>query len=249
MGLRSTPAAGTALGRDGGEETIPLGDTPVLLVSTAREPAGLTYVSVHENEHTAVTAVRQFVARRGGRVVELRAQRHRLVTFSRAGVHYTFDPNRIFTPAGVEKTLRRYGPYTPLAHADVARLATALFDRIRSGLLPPLVAVHNNSEGALSVESYRPGGSLETEAAEVWVNRAMDPDDFLLVTERGLFDRLRTLEFNVVLQSATPSDDGSLSVYCQGRLPYVNVEAQFGHLAEQIRMLEAVHVLGASRAR
>lgn len=248
MGFRSPPAAGSATGRGGGEETILLGDTPVRVVSTAPEPAGLTYVSVHENEQTAVTAARQLVDRRGGRMVELRAQRHRLVTFSRAGVRYTFDPNRIFTTAGVEKTLRRYGPYTKLAHADVARLAAALLDCIRSGLVPPLVAVHNNGAGALSVESYR-SGPLETEAAEVWVNRMMDPDDFFLVTERGLFDRLRALEFNVVLQSATPSDDGSLSVYCQGRLPYVNVEAEFGHLAEQTRMLEAVHMLGATRAR
>jgi hypothetical protein len=237
--------AGLAV-RDGRDVIVALGDTPVYLVETVGEPPRPTYLSLHENEQTAVVAARRIVERLGGRLVELRAQRKRLVSFMLGPVRYAFDPNRIFTDGGIAKTLRRYGKYTSEAHAAVGKLAAAILDLAVEGPDALLVAVHNNSAGALSVESYRPGGPLQSEAAQVVTSRAHAPDDFFLVTEPSLFERLRALSFNVVLQSPLPTDDGSLSVYCQGRLPYVNVEARFGHLAEQVRMLEAVHSLLAA---
>ena len=82
----------------------------------------------------------------------------------------------------------------------------------------------------------------------MWVSPAADPDDFVLVTERSI-SRLRALQFNAVLQAARPTVDGSLSVYCQGRALYVSVGAEFGHGAEQVRMLEAVRVLAITGAR
>ena len=227
--------------REGGDDVVALGDTWVHLVDSVGSREGPTYLSLHENEQTAVAAARQVAERHGGRLMELRAQRKRLVTFMLAGTHYAFDPNRIFTSGGIARTLRRYGPYSPNAHAAVGQLAAAILARAAGRADAPLVAVHNNTAGDLSIASYRPGGTLHSEAAQVATSPARDPDDFFLVTESHVFERLRALSFNVALQSPTATDDGSLSVYCQGRLPYVNVEARFGHFAEQVRMLEAVH--------
>ena len=66
--------ARAASGRRRSDDTISLGDTRVHLVTMAREPTGLTYLGLQENEQTAVTAARQLIDRRGGRLVELRAQ-------------------------------------------------------------------------------------------------------------------------------------------------------------------------------
>jgi hypothetical protein len=72
----------------------------------------------------------------------------------------------------------------------------------------------------------------------------MDRSDFFVATEPWIFDFLRGRRFSAVLQAGAPSDDGSLSVYCaRQRIPYINVEARFGHLAEQVRMLEALQEL------
>ncbi len=79
-------------------------------------------------------------------------------------------------------------------------------------------------------------------AARVHLEPGRDADDFFFVTDPGWFDRLAALGFNVVLQDNTGvTDDGSLSVLA-GRLgiPYVNVEAQHGHVKTQRRMLEAL---------
>ena len=105
------------------------------------------------------------------------------MTFTLAGA--TFDPNGIFTPPGIEKTLRRYGPHTTPAHDAVARLATLLIDRALPGALSPLVAVHNNGDRGLSVTSYRATGRSPPRPP-MWVSPAADPDDFVLVTERSI---------------------------------------------------------------
>ena len=241
--------AGTAQLAGATDLLVQLGDASVRLLSSAPASAGLTYVSVHENEQTAVTAARQLIARRGGRLLELRAQRQRLVSFGIEGVRYTFDPNRIFTAPGIEKTLRRYGPYTQAAHNAVAHLAEVIIEQVQRNLTPPIVAVHNNGAGSLSVQSYQRGGPLQAEVTEVSVHPQRDPDDFFLATERSLYERLHKLQFNVVLQSPRATDDGSLSVFCQQRgVPYLNVEAEYGHLAEQVRMLEAVLAVVGDRA-
>ena len=239
--LTADALAGAALSRDADVLTVQLGDVLVQIVTTERAPVGLTFVSVHENEQSAVTAAQRAIVRHGGRLVELRAQRKRLVSFKLREIPHTFDPNRMFTDGGVERSLRRYGPYSRLAHDAVTQLGKRLVAHIRNNFTPPLVAVHNNTDGALSVESYRKGSRLQGEAARVAINPKLDPDDFFLVTDRAIFDRLATAGFNVVLQSAQPTDDGSMSVFCRySGIPYLNVEAEFEHLSEQSRMLDAV---------
>jgi hypothetical protein len=239
------PCVRAAAPTQDGANTVHLGDTAVELATThfrgnGTRLTGPTFVSVHENEQTAVKAVRRLLARRHGRLIELRARRTRLVTFELEGARYIFDPNRIYTDAGIEKTLRRYGPYRPAAHDLIAQLREALLALLRGQTLPLLIALHNNGGGDYSIRSYQRGGEYAANAADIAINRTHYGGDLLLVTDRAAFEFLRDARFNVVLQSSRPVDDGSLSVYCQQHgVPYINVEARHGHLSEQSLMLEA----------
>jgi D-alanyl-D-alanine dipeptidase len=108
--------------------------------------------------------------------------------------------------------------------------------------LSAVIALHNNSEANYAATNYMKGQELAKEAAEVRMVRDQDPDDFFFVTEKWIFDGLCETKFNVVLQdNRRMTDDGSLSVYCgQHRISYVNVEAQHGHVNQQVEMLRAV---------
>lgn len=59
------------------------------------------------------------------------------------------------------------------------------------------------------------------------------------VTDHKILHALIVGQYNVVLQAnETMTDDGSLSVYCAKLgIPYVNVEAQYGHIWLQMYML------------
>ena len=216
-----------------------LGDSTVRIVTTETSSSGLTFLSLHENEQTSVTAARQIVGRHGGRLIEVRQQQQRLLSFSVSQGRYRVDPNRIFTDTGIERSLRLYGLYSPRAQEAVIRFREELLAKLLKGQPRIIIAVHNN-EG-LSTDSYRTGGRFEKEAANVAVNPKLYKSDFFLVWDDSLFNRLQAAGFNVVLQSRTPSDDGSLSVYCQkNQVPYANVECGHGHLEEQTRMTDAL---------
>ena len=204
--------------------------------------SGLRYLNLHENEQTSVEAARALLRHQPGTLIELLAGGGRLVTFRAGWRPFAFDPNRIFSDAGLRATLRQHGSDTPLARAAVQGLRDAVLALLAPEPLGlPVVALHNNAAGRYSVQAYAAGGAHAADAQAHAVNPAVSPQDFFLVTRRALFDGLRARGFNVVLQSEHPWDDGSLAVWFQqqGRA-YVNVEALHGHAAQQQRMLAAV---------
>lgn len=221
-------------------ERIVIGDTPVQLLVEDYPLPGVTYVHLHENETTAAEAAAHVVRPAGGRLVRVRAQGTRFVSFMAAGKRYTFDPNRIFTPAGVARTLRHHGTDGPIARAQV----TAFGERVLRTITAPtprlVIAPHNNSAGAYSIRSYISGAPLARDAAQIHLSRSMNPDDFCVVTDVALFEGLKGHDVNVALQDLERvDDDGSLAVYCQRYgLRYVNVEARYGRFREQVALLE-----------
>ena len=234
------------LGAGGGvpESERLVGDLPVRLATEGRETAGLVYCNLHENERTSVAAARAVLGECAGRLFMLRAQGRRLITFTLDGQTYTFDPNRIFSLLGIERTLRLYGRSSERARAAVGALAAWWLEQTGLARASLVVALHNNGPGAYSIRSYAGHGAEHRMAAAVYENGRGQPDDFLLVTERRFFDHLRSRGFNVVQQvnATAATDDGSLAVYCgRARIPYVNVEAAFGHFNEQVAMLREVH--------
>ena len=241
MSMTSPLPGVKAAGKVSDDVHIDVGDSVVRLSTEVFGSGGLHYINVHENEAVSVKAARAVLSTRAGLLTELKCQRTRLISFKAGGVKYTFDPNRIFTDKGIEATFRKYGPYSMGAHLRAAAVA----DAIRAILTPsqglPVIALHNNTPGDYSVLEYQAPGPEAENAARVAINPSLSPDDFFVVTDPAVFARLEAGKFNVVLQSSTPVDDGSLSVWFQqqGR-SYINVEAQQSHLVEQQRMLEFV---------
>lgn len=223
-------------------------------IHTADRP-GPAFLVLHADEQTAVQAGREAIRARGGRLIEIVAQGGRYVRFEMDGETWRFDPNRIFTEAGAEATLRaRSGSASPEilgeALAEVRRFATAVLDAYRSerGLpshVPvdfPIITLHNNTEGDYSAASYLPDGDHAEDAIAVHLPDEADPDDFFFVTDPAIYDGLVAEGFTVVLQdNAQAADDGSLSVWASRQgIPYVNVEAEHGHRERQIAMLEGL---------
>lgn len=220
--------------------TVTLGADSVAVVTHAADRPGPTYINVHDDENTSVEAGLDVIRRRGGRVIELQHADRRNIVFTLDGTTYEFDPNRMFTDVGAETTLRQNGPFSDSAFAVVRRFADELIEAYDLAALSVVVTLHNNKEGDYSAKSYATGGEYEADAADVFIVEDSDPDDFFFVTDRGFFENLKKGGFNVVLQdNDRATDDGSLSVFCgQHGIPYVNVEAQRGHLEAQIRMLD-----------
>lgn len=220
-------------------QPVQLGDARVSITVHETGAPGLTFVNMHDDENTAVEAARQAIRQHGGRLVELQHEGTRNLSFALEGTTYTVDPNRIFTDAGAEATLRDLGPYSDAALAATRRFAGSFLDAIDLQSAGVVVTAHNNTEGRYSARSYTAGGEYKSEARAAHLAPGTDPDDFFFVTDEPIYDALRRGSYSVVLQdNAGMTDDGSLSVYSgQQGLPYVNVEAQHGHLEAQVDMM------------
>ena len=90
-----------------------------------------------------------------------------------------------------------------------------------------VIALHNNTPGSFTIKSYAPGGSYGGDAgAPPFSTPSMDPDDFVLVTRREDFEKLRALGVNTVFENIQ-RDNGGLSLIAhQQGLQYFNVEVQ-----------------------
>lgn len=228
-----------------------LGDTEIAFAVHAAEGDGPAFLVLHDNEDTAVEAGLETIRSRGGRLVEVRTGGRRLVEFELGGRTWRFDPNRVFTGAGAEATLRSHsGDASPAALAEARRFADAVLAAYGAASLPLLATLHNNTEGEYSALSYAPGGDHAQDAAALHLPPGADPDNFFFVTDRGLYDALAAAGFAVVLQdNERAADDGSLSVWAaRSGVPYVNVEARHGDRERQIEMLDAlVRILADAR--
>ena len=127
-----------------------IGETPVNLNVYRRGESGkIVYVNMHDDENTAVEAIKTFLADKDGYFVELKAQGNRFVSFRLNQSEYKFDPNRIFTNAGIEKTTAPSG--------EIQRFVDTLFTFLFLKDVRTIVALHNNSEGSFSAQSYAVG--------------------------------------------------------------------------------------------
>ena len=180
----------------------------------------------------------------GGCAVELKYGLVRNIDFLDDLKEFSFDPNRMFTDDGAYLGLAKdSGPLIPDSLPDkVRKLGDEVLKFIHADSLGVIIALHNNYEGGFSIFSYIKGNYLENTASDVFINPDMDPDNFVFVTDRRFFDFLKERQINVVLQSLTAPDDGSLSIYSmRANIPYANIEAQHGHFDENYRMIIQVN--------
>ncbi|MGB3543615.1 hypothetical protein [Rubrivirga sp.] len=208
-------------------------------------------VNLHDNESTSVDAALEVAAETGGVVVELQHTGDRNIQFDAGGMAVGADPNRIFTDAGRQRTLDALtdGPGADRGIEPVTALADHVLTQTGLEDAAVVVTLHNNTDERYSAASYLAGAEYASDAAAVSIEDGSDSDDFFFVTDRELYDALVGRGFNAVLQdNAAATDDGSLSVWAaQNERPYVNVEAQHGHRAEQARMIRALVEVLAER--
>jgi D-alanyl-D-alanine dipeptidase len=241
-------SASAARAEEAQTEIRPLrvGEATVEVVSKrggdGRSPIRWLLVNLHDDENTSVDAAERILADYPCRLVELKHSGERHVVFTIDGAEFGCDPNRIFTPAGVRATLEKISSRNDAAEQEVLRFGQSLIEHYRLNQAQAVIALHNNMDQRYAATSYVKGQAYETDAESVHLQPGKDADDFYFVTERRFFDALTKRGFNAVLQNnQSVTDDGSLSVYCaQHDVPYVNVEAQHGHLDVQVSMLQAL---------
>ncbi|HRN48018.1 MAG TPA: hypothetical protein PK110_02255 [Niabella sp.] len=218
-----------------------LGKNECKLIISGNDSASLVFVSLHENENTAIDA---FVLADSGfsnyTLIQLKQNGERLVKYKIRGKDYSFDPNRIFTEMGIKNTLKNYNEkYPKRLEKDLKLFSDSLLQifrrKVQNGYI---VALHNNTDSSYSILSYL----NSKDAEDVYINENEDIDDFFFVTARSEFEYFKSMGRNVALQSEGVEDDGSLSVYCQKNgIPYINIEAQHGHLQKQAEMINEVY--------
>lgn len=207
-----------------------IGDS--LVIVQHRMGEGKTFIHLHHNEKTALRAAKSVIAQEGGSLITLLHPGGRNIVFYLRKTRYEFDPNRIFTDQGIKKTLLQWGPYSAQAHREVNKLAKKIKVLLPKG---KVVAVHNNA--AYSLKDYLPCHPLANDAKALHLNPKKHYRNFYLVTQLSDYLRLKLRGFNGILQKPSASDDGSLSVLL-AKNKYINVEAGYDQLAEQIKMLQ-----------
>lgn len=216
-----------------------LGDTSITVIRQQYgNDSGLVFVNLHHNETTSLEAGHAFLKQYGGTLIHIENEAQRKISFRYKNETYVFDPNRIFTEAGVRATLQNHKSYDTLVADFVKIFGDSLlhhFDAAKT-----VIAVHNNTPDAYSILSYEKGGAFYEDAKAVHVVHYRDADDFFITTSFSIYKKLKDKDYNVVLQNNRKAkDDGSLSIYYgkKGR-HYVNIEAEEGHFPEQLEMIE-----------
>ncbi len=228
--------------------TLRLADEKIWVHIYERPGSGLTFVNLHDNENTSAEAAIQTITRHGGRLVELRHGRGRNVVIRKHGMMNSFDPNRMFSEKGLRRSLANS---TGLSDANLAlgtRFATEVLNLIGYSPAEPLVAVHNNTQGKLTIHDFQEGQLYGPDSRAVNLSTDQDPDDFFFTNSPGLFEALSDLGYNAALMAGTPPDRGTLGCYINSIDGiYVNVETEHGHLKEQVAMLEDLQRLFIKR--
>lgn len=221
-------------------ESIQIGETALaFFVQEAASDQEVIFLNLHEDETTSIEALSAFSMMQPLNYFYLQHLKTRRIQFQLKNRIYDFDPNRIFTRRGRRKTLRDgEGGHSWRANRAVKQLANSILDRLETG--KTVVAVHNNTDVNYSINSYLPYGDEFQNTREVFVNREMDPDDFIYTTNSTYYLAFKKRGINVILQdNRRYVNDGSLSVYCgKNDIPYINIETQKGHFDEQMHLIQ-----------
>lgn len=214
-----------------GTYPVHLGNTTVV-IKQYKHGRGKAFVHVHQNETTALKAAKTVVKKQGGSILTLVHAGQRNIHFYLRGQYYEFDPNRIYTDAGIKKTLREFSHYSPAAKIEVKKLANKIIKLLPKG---KVIAVHNNK--TYSLKEYFPGKPLAKDIRAMSARDKKHFRNFYLVTQKKDYYRLKKQKYNIVWQAPFVTNDGSLSVFLRHK-KYVNVEAGYDQLKTQIKMLK-----------
>lgn len=237
------------------QHDLALGETPIRVNVYDNSGTAVTFFAPHHNEQTALNLAKEFVAARGGRVIEIESfdasgRPARFLKFRYAGKDYSIDPNRIYTENGRACALSpEIAPAVKLFADEILKLVLAEDGASLRAGERYLVAVHNNTDVDAKSEALK-GSDLTAVAfikaknshAEFYEqadgvylsNMEEDADNFVFLSGTQLVSYFAESGFNAVVQKSAARldskkcsiDDGSLSVYsAQSRVPYICLEA------------------------
>ena len=198
----------------------------------------MVYINLHDDEITAVNGARKVLEKKGGVLIKIENYRTRNIKFKLEGKYYTVDPNRMFSRVGIAQSLILFGNTSPKAINEIEKFANRILQLIPQN--PScIIALHNNSNGKYSINSYLQGGAREKDAKTIHVNPDLDADDFFLTTDSILFNLLASEKYNTIWQDNEKAKrDGSLSIYCgEKNINYVNCETEHGRQPEYDQMI------------
>ena len=175
------------------------------------------YLFIHGDEYTAFQVLTKFISAHDG-VAYLATGKERNVEILGAKI----DPNRMWSRVGAEKSLRAQND---VIAEDTITSALRFLDGEREWLLrrltpgrgSRLVALHNNRDYSVQDEVAA--------SDSVSIRQPDMPRYFFLCTRTADFGVLKRSPYNVVLQTKSEPDDGSLSRLAARRgFRYINLE-------------------------
>jgi len=220
---------------------VQLGDSTVKLIKeNTSSKSTVLFINVHENEATSIEAYRAFDTNKCFPFFYIQQNNLRRIFFNYRSHIFSVDPNRIFTPEGVLASLEGETRFALKASRMVKKMASEILKNLAN--YQWIISLHNNTPDNYSILSYLPDSSEAVNTKSLFINEAMDPDDFIYTTDLKLFEQLQNLKINAILQdNENCFNDGSLSVYCGKKgIAYANIEAEEGHLKEQIELLKII---------
>lgn len=215
---------------------LKLGNAKCIIRIHKNEKNGIHVICLHGDENTCIQSFFDLPATNSFELYQLSQRGKRLLEFRERNKSYFFDPNRIFSRVGIIRTLKKYNSNYPKSLINKIQIFSskvlAIVGIIHSS--KHIIAIHNNTNKRFSVITF----NHFSRAGKIFISPSKDPDDFFIVTRLIDFNFFKKHQENVVLQSKYARDDGSLSVYCQAHhIPYINVEAEYGHVQHQKNML------------
>ena len=199
----------------------------------------IVYINLHDSEPTSYNAARIVLASSGGTLLKIENKGRRNIRFQLNKITYSFDPNRIFSRAGIEQTLRESGKTSKAAINEVEKFSKWILQLIPEST-SCIVSLHNNTDGDYSIKTYLPGGKRQMDAKAVYEDSLQDMDDIIFTTDSLLFYKMANYCYNSILQdNVNVKKDGSLSVYFGERnRRYINIETEHGKLDKHLEMIE-----------
>jgi len=199
----------------------------------------LVFIGLHDNEFTGLEATKLLLEELGGLLIKIENNYTRNINFRLDQHSYTFDPNRMFSKIGIQKTLQSFGRSNDRAINAVDKFANHILQLFPNGF-NCAIALHDNTDGGYSVNNYQAGSQYENDARRVSIDSSQDPDNFFLTTDSLLFHKLSEKKYNTVLQhNQRAKQDGSLSVYFgKKNIRYLNCEVQHGETGQFQEMME-----------
>lgn len=221
-----------------------VGETPLTIEEQCYKScdSSITFIHLHDNESTSTEVAHNFLLQNGGRFIRLVNDSQRNVLVVIANQKCCFDPNRIYSTEGIKASLLNLtDTYPSVAVEEVAKFSNQILQKfIKNQSL--IVSLHNNTNSNYSILQIQKDLFNKKYFGKIFINPDMDEDDFILTTDISIYHKIAAKNINVIWENVklTP-DDGSLSQYAgKHKIPYINIEAQHEHKAEQMAMLQAI---------